>query len=99
MISGTTRWLVSQVACEAKRPMLLGNKMLFPLPAPANWQEMFAAMEAQLRETQAELRAVRQQAVPQVPEVEIRQAEVHVHAPAPVVREGRIEPLYEQFKK
>ena len=31
-----------------------------PPPAPANWQEMFAAMEAQLRETQAELRAVRQ---------------------------------------
>ena len=56
-----------------------------PPPAPANWQEMFAAMEAQLRETQAKLREVRQQATPPVPEVEIRQAEVPVHAPAPVV--------------
>ena len=49
------------------------------------------AMEAQLRETQAELRVVRQQAASPVPEVEIRYAEVHVHAFAPVVREGRIE--------
>ena len=70
-----------------------------PPLATANWQEMFAAMEAQLRETQAELRAVRQQAAPPVPEVEIRQAEVPVHALGPVVREGRIEPLYEQFRK
>ena len=50
---------------------------------------MFAAMEAQLRETQAELRAIRQQATPPVPEVEIRQAEVPMHAPAPLVREIR----------
>ena len=70
-----------------------------PPPAPANWQEMFAAMEAQLRETQAELRAVRQQAAPPVPEVEIGQVEVPVHAPAPVVREGTLEPLYERFRK
>ena len=56
-------------------------------------------MEAQLRETQAELREVRQQAAPPVPEEEIRQAAVPVHAPAPVVREGIIKPLYERFRK
>ena len=77
----------------------VGEPNVNPPPTPANWQEMFAAMEAQLRETQDELRAVRQQAAPPVPEVEIRQAEVPVHAPAPVVREGRIEPLYDWFRK
>ena len=76
-----------------------GGQNVNPPPAPANWQEMFAAMEAQLRGTQAELRAVRQQAASPVPEVEIRQGEVPMHAPAPVVREGRIEPLYERFRK
>ena len=30
-----------------------GGPYVNPPPAPANWQEMFAAMEAQLRETQA----------------------------------------------
>lgn len=57
------------------------------------------AMEARLRESDVELRAVRQQAAPPVPEVEIRQAEVPVHASAPVIREGRIELLYERFRK
>ena len=76
-----------------------GGQNVNPPPAPANWQEMFAAIKAQLRETQAELRAVRQQAAPPVPEVEIRQAEVPVPAPAPVVREGTLEPLYERFRK
>ena len=45
-----------------------------PPPAPANWQEMFAAMEARLHESEAELRALRQQAAPPVPEVGIRLA-------------------------
>ena len=74
-----------------------GEHNVNPPLAPANWQEMFAAMEAQLRETQDELRAVRQQAAPPVPEEEIRQAAVPVHALAPVAREGRIESLYERF--
>ena len=35
-----------------------GGQNINPPPALANWQEIFAAMESQLRETQAELRAV-----------------------------------------
>ena len=37
--------------------------------------------------------------MPPLPEVEIRQVEVPVHAHVPVVREGRIEPFYERFRK
>ena len=48
-----------------------GEPNVNPPPVPANWQEMFAAMEARLRESEAELRALRQQAAPSVPEVEI----------------------------
>lgn len=34
-----------------------------------------------------------------MPEIQIRQAEVHVHARAPVIREGRIESLFDRFRK
>ena len=36
-----------------------GEPNVNPPPAPTNWQEMFAAMEARLREFEAELRALR----------------------------------------
>ena len=49
----------------------VGQLNVNPSPAPANWQEMFAAMEARLRESEAELRALRQQDAPPAPEVEI----------------------------
>lgn len=42
---------------------------------------------------------LRRQATPPVPKVEIRPTEVLVYAPIPMVMEGRIEPLYEQFRK
>ena len=51
-----------------------GEPNVNPPPAPENWQEMFAAMEARLHESEAELRALRQQAAPPVPEVGIRLA-------------------------
>ena len=49
-----------------------GGQNVNPPPAPANWQEMFVAMEAKLRGSEAELRAFRQQVAPPVPEEEIQ---------------------------
>ena len=78
---------------------VVGEQNRDPPPALTNWQEMFAAMEAQLLHVEAELRWYRQHAALPAPEVEIRQAEVPVHASVSMVRERKIEPLYEQFKK
>ena len=68
-----------------------------PPPAPQNWQQMFAEMEARLQRTEEELRQLRQQATPQVTGLPIQQ----VVAPVPVqpVVENRWEPLYERFRK
>ena len=68
-----------------------------PPPAPQNWQEMFAEMEARLQHTKEELRQLRQHAPPQVTGLLILQ----VMAPAPVqpVVKNKWEPLYERFRK
>ena len=68
-----------------------------PPPAPQNWQEMFAEMEARLQRAEEELRQLRQHAPPQVTGLPVQQ----VAAPVPVqsAMENKREPLYEGFRK
>ena len=64
--------------------------------ATVNWQEMFAAMEARLRQQDEELRKFRRQAAQPVPEAV--PPPVQAPAPVPVVEVNR-EPLFERFRK
>ena len=68
-----------------------------PPPAPQNWQQILAEMEARLQRTEEELRQMRQQAPPQVTGLPMQQAAVPV--PVQSTLENRMEPLYERFRK
>ena len=68
-----------------------------PPPAPQNWQQILAEMEARLQRTEEELRQMRQQAPPQVTGLPMQQAAVPVHVQSTL--ENRLEPLYERFRK
>lgn len=74
-----------------------GNSGQDPPPAPANWQEVFAAIEAWMLQAENELRQMRQMAPPPEPKLVIPQVQAPVHIPPP--REDRREPLHERFRK
>ena len=68
-----------------------------PPPAPQNWQEILAEMEARLRKTEEELNQLRQPAPP--PVTELPPPPRVVPALVQPVTENRLEPLYERFRK
>ena len=68
-----------------------------PPPAPQNWQQLFAEMEAGLHRTEEELRQLRQHTPPQGIGLQVPQAVAPM--PAQPAVENRWEPLYERFRK
>ena len=68
-----------------------------PPPAPANWQEMFAAIEARMPQADEELGMYMHQVSPRIPEA----VSPPVQAPTPVApgREVWRELFYERFRK
>ena len=68
-----------------------------PPPAPQNWQEILAEMEARLKKTEEELSQRRQPAPP--PATELPPPPRVVPAPVQPVTGNRLEPLYERFRK
>ena len=68
-----------------------------PPPAPANWQEIIASLEARVQRAEEEARVARRQAPPPVPAVEVPPVQAPVVVPPP--REVHREPLYERFRK
>ena len=68
-----------------------------PPPAPANWQEIIANLEARVQRAEEEARLARRQAPPPVPVAEV--PPVQAQAVAPPQREVHREPLYERFRK
>ena len=68
-----------------------------PLPAPANWQEIIANLEARVQRAEEEARLARGQVPPPVPVAEV--PPIQAPAVAPPKREVHREPLYERFRK
>ena len=68
-----------------------------PPPAPANWQEIIASLEARVQRAEEEARLARRQVPPPVPVAEV--PPVQAPAVAPPQREVHREPLYEGFPK
>ena len=68
-----------------------------PPPAPQNWQEILAEMEARLKRAEEELSQRRQPAPP--PATELPPPPRVVPAPVQPVTGNRLEPLYERFRK
>ena len=68
-----------------------------PPPAPANWQEIIANLEARVQRAEEEARLARRQAPPPVPVAEVPPVQAQVVAPPQ--REVHREPLYERFRK
>ena len=68
-----------------------------PPPAPANWQEIIASLEARVQRAEEEARVARRQAPPPVPAVEVPPVQAPAIVPPP--REVHREPLYERFRK
>ena len=66
-------------------------------PAPQNWQEILAGMEARLKKAEEELSQRRQPAPP--PATELPPPPRVVPAPVQPVTGNRLEPLYERFRK
>ena len=69
----------------------------FHPPAPANWQEIIASLEARVQRAEEEARISRGKVPPPVPVAEVPP----VQAPdvAPPLREVHKEPMYERFRK
>ena len=67
-----------------------------PPPAPANWQELMADMEARMLQAE-EAHSYRRLAERQVPEVVA--PPVQAPSPVPLVGEVNREPLFERFQK
>ena len=68
-----------------------------PPPAPANWQEIIANLEARLQRAEEEARVARGQVPPPVPAAEVPPVQAPVVAPP--LREAHRESLYERFRK